>query len=55
LVTERTGRTPLSSIKLMTCDAGTGAIVEWEQVILAAIGLFLAGLVKGATGLGYST
>jgi uncharacterized protein len=29
--------------------------VDWEQVILAASGLLLAGLIKGATGLGYST
>jgi uncharacterized membrane protein YfcA len=29
--------------------------VDWTQLLLAAIGLLVAGLVKGATGLGYST
>jgi uncharacterized protein len=29
--------------------------VDWSQIALAATGLFVAGLVKGTTGLGYST
>ena len=29
--------------------------MDWNQIALAATGLFLAGFVKGATGLGYST
>jgi hypothetical protein len=29
--------------------------VDWEHIVLATIGLLVAGLVKGATGLGYST
>ena len=29
--------------------------MDWNQIALGAMGLFLAGFVKGATGLGYST
>src|SRR5262249_21356211 len=29
--------------------------VDWAQLVLAAIGLLVAGLIKGTTGLGYST
>jgi len=29
--------------------------VDWGQLVLAAIGLLVAGLIKGTTGLGYST
>ncbi len=29
--------------------------VEWAQLVLAAFGLLVAGLIKGTTGLGYST
>lgn len=36
-------------------SAGGLGNVDWNQVALAAMGLFVAGVVKGATGLGYST
>jgi uncharacterized membrane protein YfcA len=47
---------------LMTMSAGDGLSapdsgicnMDWMQVALVATGLFVAGLVKGATGLGYS-
>src|SRR5215468_2926784 len=29
--------------------------VDWGQLLLAAFGLLVAGLIKGTTGLGYST
>ena len=29
--------------------------MEWSLLLLAGLGLFLAGVVKGATGLGYSS
>jgi uncharacterized protein len=29
--------------------------VDWKLVVLAAVGLLVAGLIKGTTGLGYST
>src|SRR5215467_15868272 len=29
--------------------------IHWKQLVLAAIGLLVAGLIKGTTGLGYST
>ena len=29
--------------------------MEWSLLALAGLGLFLAGIVKGATGLGYSS
>src|SRR4051812_28152182 len=29
--------------------------VDWAQLLLVAIGLLVAGLIKGSTGLGYST
>lgn len=37
---------------MITWDVGQ---VAWEAIVPAAIGLMVAGLIKGATGLGYST